>query len=237
MLGLGGAVLLIPAYLYLPPLFGVTPLDVKSISGMTSVQVLAASLTGMLRHRTQGYVDTRLVLTMGIPITLFAFSGAMFSGSVNADAIVATFGLMATGAAIMMVIGRHEPEETQPLAFNRAGAIGIASGVGFFGGLVGAPGAFILSPLMMTVLKIPTRITIGSTLGIVVLSALATSFGKLLTGQVPATATVVAVVSALPGVFIGSALSHKTRTKTLRRALAVLIGAVGLHMCYRILVR
>ncbi|MEJ2614820.1 MAG: hypothetical protein P8Z35_07680 [Ignavibacteriaceae bacterium] len=51
MLGLGGAIMLIPAYLYLPSLFGLDNLGIKNISGMTSLQVFATSLFGMLFHR------------------------------------------------------------------------------------------------------------------------------------------------------------------------------------------
>ena len=35
MLGLGGAVMLIPALLYLPPLFGLAPFGAAAVSGMT----------------------------------------------------------------------------------------------------------------------------------------------------------------------------------------------------------
>ena len=237
LLGLGGAVLLIPAYLYLPGLVGLTPFDVKSVSGITSVQVFAASLLGMVLHRKKGAVDTRLVLTMGIPITITSLSGAIFSGVIHPNVIIAVFASMAILAAVLILMKRKEEEQIpgQLLSFSRVGAIGIAGGVGFFGGMVGAPGAFLLSPLMITVLRIPIRVTIGSTLGIVVLSALAASVGKIATGQVPTYATMVAIAGSLPGVYLGSIFSHRLRTKTLRRALAVLISGIGLLMWYRVL--
>lgn len=46
-------------------------------------------------------------------------------------------------------------------------AMGAAFIVGGIAGIVGAGGAFILIPIMLTVLKIPTRITIASSLAIV----------------------------------------------------------------------
>ena len=239
LLGLGGAVLLIPAYLYLPAVLNAPPLDMKSISGMTSVQVLSASLLGMVLHRRKGAVDSRLVLTMGIPITIAAFGGAVFSGTVQPTALVAVFGCLAVIASILMVVKKQQPDQsfTIPVPFNPTGAIAIAVSVGFFGGMVGAPGAFILSPLMMVALSIPTRVTIGSTLGIVLLSALATSIGKLITGQVPVTTTIVAVGSSLPGVYLGSIFSHQLSTQLLRRVLAVLVSAIGITMLYQVFVR
>lgn len=236
LLGLGGAVLLIPAYLYLPPLFGLTPLDVKSISGITSVQVFATALLGVALHRRHGAVNKRLVLVMGIPITIASFLGAMVSGRVPGNVILAVFAVMAILGAILMVVKRENPDEVgTDFSYSAPSAVSVASGVGLFGGMVGAPGAFLLSPLMMAVLRIPTRITIGSTLGIVLLSALAASVGKIATGQVPLDPTIAAVVGSLPGVALGSIFSHRLHATTLRWALAVFIGAVGIQMGYRLI--
>ena len=139
------------------------------------------------------------------------------------------------GASLMVFGSGRGADDAAPLRYNTAGAIATALGVGFFGGMVGAPGAFLLSPLMMTVLGIPTRITIGTMLGIVLMSATAASLGKLFTGQVPGPATIVAVAASLPGVYLGSRLSYRLQTQTLRRALAVLILLVGAEMWYQIL--
>lgn len=236
MLGLGGAVLLIPAYLYLPPIFGVDPLGIKAISGVTSLQVFSAAMLAMLVHRKHGAVDKRLVLSMGIPITLTSLLGAMYSKVVAPEIILGIFAAMAIIAAVMMLMKQEERDvSASPLSFSVLGAIAIAVSVGFFGGMVGAPGAFILSPLMMTLLKIPTRITIGSTLGIVLLSAGAASIGKIATGQVPYALTVVAIAASLPGAYWGSKVSHLLETRTLRWVLAIFISGVGIQMWYRIL--
>jgi uncharacterized membrane protein YfcA len=144
---------------------------------------------------------------------------------------------MAVVGAVLVLLKKEssEGEPGQKLSFNVAGAIAIAAVVGFFGGIAGAPGAFIVSPLMMTVLNVPTRITIGSTLGIVVFAALAASIGKMMTGQVPYLSTLVAIAGTIPGVYLGSKFSHGLPTKALRLGLAVIIGGVGIQMLYRVL--
>jgi hypothetical protein len=239
MLGLGGAVMLIPAYLYFPGIFGLAAMDVKAISGLTSVQVFSSSLFGMIFHRKRGAVNRHLVLTMGIPIVIASLTGALFSKSVEPEYIITIFACMAIVGAAFVMLKRETGDEEMPqdLRFSRIGAIAIALSVGFFGGIVGAPGAFLLSPLMMTVLKIPTRITIGSTLGIVLLSAFAASVGKVAAGQVSALPTLIAAASAIPGVYLGSKLSHRLPTRTLRVALAVIIASVGVQMLYLAFVR
>ncbi|MEW6060598.1 MAG: sulfite exporter TauE/SafE family protein [Bacteroidota bacterium] len=230
LLGLGGAVILIPAYLYLPQMFGVPPLSVSHVSGITSVQVFVSSVAGIIIHGSQGTVDKRLVLSMGIPITMTAFGGAYLSKDVSPHTILMLFGAMALFSAAVLLIKKTAEDQKHEVRFSLPGAVIIASIVGFLGGIVGAAGAFLLSPLMMIVLKIPTRITIGSTLGIVILSAAATSIGKLTTEQVPPAETIAAVAGAIPGMIAGSMMSYKAQPAFLRTALAILIAVVGIGL-------
>jgi len=236
LLGLGGAILLIPAYLYLPQALGGVSIDVKMITGITSVQVFVSSLIGMLMHKRKGAVNSKLVITMGVPITAASFLGAAYSAFLSPAVIIAVFAVLAVTGAVLMIL-KKEPDENsanKEINFNLAVAIVIALSVGFFGGIAGAPGAFILSPIIMTVLKMPTRITIGSTLGIVLLSSASASAGKIITGMVPFEITAAAVAASIPGVVFGSYFSYYFKTRTLRYILAVLIAAVAVEMWYRL---
>lgn len=233
LLGIGGAVMLIPAYFYLPPMFGLPPISVAHISGITSVQVLASSIAGTMVHRHLGTVDRNLVITMGMPVTLSAFAGALASGLIPPHIILYLFGGMALTGAVMIVI--RKPSDGgditgQPRRFSRSTAVSIAAVVGSLSGIVGAGGGFLLAPMMLIFLRVPIRVTIGSTLGIVILSALAASIGKFFTGQVPPVETVVAVAASLPGVIAGSLASRRASPESLRLLLAVLIAGIGVSM-------
>ncbi|MEW5797601.1 MAG: sulfite exporter TauE/SafE family protein [Bacteroidota bacterium] len=234
LLGLGGAVILIPAYLYLPQMFGLSPLSVPHVSGMTSMQVLVSSIAGMMIHGAKGTVDKRLVLSMGIPMTITAFAGAYLSKDVSPHAVLTIFGTMALFSAVILLIRNAAEDQKTEFQFSFTRAVVIASVVGFFGGIVGAAGAFLLAPLMMIILKIPTRITIGSTLGIVIFSSAAASVGKLTTEQIPAAETIAAIAGAIPGMIAGSRMSHKAQPASLRIVLALLIASVGIGMIIKV---
>jgi uncharacterized membrane protein YfcA len=236
MLGLGGAVMLIPALLYLPPLFGIPPFGARVVSGMTPLLVLATSLLAVFLHRKRGTVSRRIVLIMGVPIVISSLFGAWCSGSVNPDFIIIAFSLMAvTGAALLVVKKEDRPDFSDERDLRRGAAVVISVIVGFFGGLAGAPGAFILSPLMMTVLGIPTRVTIGSTLGIVLMASVSTSVGKVLAGHVRFDLVLAGILGSIPGAWSGSSLSHRLNTMTLRVVLAVIIAIVGSAMLIKTL--
>ena len=238
ILGLGGAVILIPAYLYLPQLFGAEKLNIKTISGLTSVQVFASSLVGVFIHKKHGSVEKELLYTIGIPMAISALVGAIFSKFVNGNVIILVFAIMAiTGAVLMFIKTSSNLDDNNPgkINFNRTLALTISIVVGLFGGMVGAPGAFLLAPLMITVLKVPVRITIGSTLGIVLFTSFTASVGKIIAGQVDFLITLYAVLGSLVGVTIGSNLSHKIQPKFLRYSLALIIAGIAIEMLLKVL--
>lgn len=238
ILGLGGAIILIPAYLYLPELLGINSIDIKIISGLTSIQVFASSLLGVFIHRKKGNVGRSLMVTIGIPMAAAALAGALFSDFIDGKFIIITFAVLALTGGIFMVL-KVNPEndllKASEVNFNKNIAFFIAIFVGFFGGMVGAPGAFILAPLMIAVLKIPVRITIGSTLGIVLFTSFTASVGKIIAGQVDFIITSYAVLGSIIGVAIGSNLSYKFPPKILRISLAVLILGIAVEMIINVL--
>ena len=113
MLGLGGAIMLIPAYLYLPSLFGLNELGIKNISGMTSLQVFATSLFGMLFHRKKKAFNKSVVITVGTPIVISSFAGAYLSGLVNPDLIISIFAFMATLGAVLIIFVRKAEKDSK----------------------------------------------------------------------------------------------------------------------------
>jgi len=235
MTGLGGAIIIVPALLYLPPLVGVGSLDMKQVSGITIIMVFITSLIGTFTHGQHKAVNRALVLTMGITGFLSSFAGAYISKFAKADFLLAIFAVTASIAAVMMWIPRPERGEHIPadqVQFNHFIAFLIALIVGFVGGMVGAPGAYIFIPLMIYILKIPTRVSLGSTMGIVFVSSIAGALGKLLTFQVPYLFTAAVLAGTIPGARLGSLFSHRVPVKLLRRFLAVIISYAAIRMIY-----
>lgn len=98
--------------------------------------------------------------------------------------------------------------------------------------MVGAPGAYIFIPSMIYILGIPTRVALGSTMGIVFVSSIAGALGKLVTFQVPYTLTAAVVAGTIPGARMGGLFSHRVPVKLLRRFLALIISYAAIRMIY-----
>jgi hypothetical protein len=230
LVGVGGAVVMIPLLLYVPPLLGFPPLDIHTVAGITMVQVTAAALSGLAGHR-EG-IDRGLFLALGPAMVVASFAGAFLSASLEPVVLQAVFAMMATAAAVLMLTlrGRTAAETDGPVQFNRPAAVGAGLVVGFGAGLVGAGGAFFLVPVMLYGLRVPVRITVGTSLAVVAAAAIAGLTGKAVTGQVDWVYGLTLVVGALPGARLGSYVSRRTRADRLVLVLGLVIAVVAVRM-------
>jgi len=239
LVGVGGAVVLIPLLLYVPPLLGLETLGIKTIAGITIVQVVAGALSAATGHRAGGHVDRNLVVTLGPTMIVASFVGAFASAFFAPIVLEAVFASLAVFAAAMMLGLRHRAPahaETPP-AFDRRLAVAIGAVVGVLAGFIGAGGAFFLAPVLLHVLRIPMRYVVGSSVGIVAISAGAGLLGKALTGQVDWLLAAALVVGALPGGRVGAVVSTRTTPYRLSIALGIVILVVAVRMWLDILGR
>jgi len=122
-----------------------------------------------------------------------------------------------------------EKEYSGPLTAATAGVVGLAAG------LVGAGGAFLLVPLLLVVVGVPIRVTIGSSLAITAAAATAGVIGKALTGQIPVGPAVVVAAGALPGAQLGAMTSRRLSGVALKRVLLVVIVLTGIKVWWHLL--
>lgn len=232
LLGIGGAIIKFPMLLFIPPLFGLTAFTAHEVAGISALEVFFASLAGVLAYRKGNYLHKELILYMGIAVLLGSFIGSYSSNNFTENTINIVYGVLALLAAIMMFIPRKSADENihQKLQFNRLLAVILATIVGIGSGIVGAAGGFLLVPIKLTILKIPTRITIATSMAIALISSIGSSVGKIWTGQVEYMPAIIMIVASLIAAPLGVKLSKKLDTKILKLLLAILISATALKI-------
>ncbi len=229
MLGIGGSIIKYPMLLYIPPLLGLTAFTAHEVSGISAIQVFFATISGVWAYRKGGYLNKSLITYMGGSILIGSFIGGYGSKLMSEAGINLIYGLLALIAAIMMFIPKRGIDDIpfDQVKFNKWLAAGLALIVGLGAGIVGAAGAFLLVPIMLVVLKIPTRMTIASSLAITFISSIGATVGKITTGQIdyyPAFIMVIASIIASP---LGAMAGKKVNTKVLQVILALLIVATA----------
>lgn len=225
LVGIGGSIIKYPMLLYIPPLLGVAAYTAHEVSGISAVQVFFATISGVLALRKEKVINYKLVGYMGVAIIIGSFAGGYGGKFLSGDMINFVYAVLATIAAVMMFVPKKGIDEIplDQVTFNRTLSVISALIVGIASGIVGAAGAFILVPIMLLVLKIPTRMTIASSLAITFISSIGSTVGKVMAGDVLFWPSVIMVIASILAAPIGAKLSTKVNTKLLQGILAALI--------------
>jgi uncharacterized membrane protein YfcA len=213
---------------------GLENLDAKAVAALVISQVFFATLIGGSAHWRHGRVHGRLTLVAAISAAAGSLLGGVVSKWVSEWFLLLLFGLVTLLAAGMMFLpepsrDREEiPVENVVVALRPLAVLSCATGtvVGFIGA-----GNFIFVPLLIYVLKVPTRIAIGSNLVIAAMSTFSGLLGKLITGQVPfLMALAVVGGAAVVGALIGERTHGQASPRVLRYVYAGVIGLVGIRI-------
>ncbi|MGE7111811.1 sulfite exporter TauE/SafE family protein [Lysinibacillus sp. NPDC047702] len=232
MLGIGGSIIKYPMLLYIPPLFGITAFSAHEVSGISAVQVFFAAIAGVWVYRKDGYLNKTLILYMGGAILAGSFIGSYGSKFLSENGVNIVYGILALIAAIMMFMPKKKNDDKpmNEIIFNKPLAVTLAFIVGVGSGIVGAAGGFLLVPIMLVVLDIPTRMTIATSLAITFISSIGGTIGKIMTGQVEYYSAIIMIISSIIAAPLGAKVGKNINTKILQGILAVLILATAIKI-------
>ncbi|NGQ95280.1 sulfite exporter TauE/SafE family protein [Brevibacillus sp. SYP-B805] len=237
LLGIGGAIIHYPLLLFIPSALGIARFTAQQVSAISMFQVFFSALAGVLAYRSHvrngpALIHKGLVRCMGTSILLGSLIGGISSTYLSGEAIHLVYGVVAIVAVVLMLFPNKGTPQAAPheMAFHKPTAAAAAFVVGVVSGIVGAGGAFALIPIMLTVLKISTRVAIASSLAIVFISAVGGVIGKIAAGHIPLMPTVFTVIGSLLGAPIGSRLSTKINVRVLRYGLVVVITASAIKI-------
>lgn len=238
LLGVGGAVIMIPLMLTVPPLAGAGELTMKEVAGLSMIQVLVSSVSGMIIHRQNNFVNGKVLLSVGIPMGLCALGGAYFSKYMENRTLLIVFGFLVLVAFIMLLVRREKNEmpgePVEAFTFRLIPSLLIGAFVGFMSGSVGAGGGFILIPLMVTVLRVPLKVTVGTSLGIVFIGALTGSIGKILSMQVGLMMIIPLIAGSIPAAQLGAKCSKTLKPAVIHRLLLAIVFASAAKVWWQI---
>ena len=237
MLGVGGSIIKYPMLLYIPPLFGLVAFTAHEVSGISAVQVLFASIAGVWAYRKGGYLNKQLIIYMGGAILIGSLIGSYGSSYLSEQAVNVVYGILAAVAAVMMFIPKKQVDdmELDEVTFNKPLAVILDLIVGIASGIVGAAGGFLLVPIMLTVLHIPTRMTIATSLAVTFISSIGGSVGKLVTGQVDYWPALIMILASLLAAPLGAKTGKKMNTRILQVILALMIAGTAVKIWLDIL--
>ena len=230
LVGVGGAIINYPMLLYIPALLGITAMTAHQVTGVVAVQVFFSTLAGVMAYRKGGYLHKKIIFSMGLSVLTGSVIGSFSSNAFSGHTINVIYGILAILAVILMFVPKKQIDEREEILFNVWLGTVLAFIVGIAAGIVGAGGAFLLVPIMLVVLKIPTRVTIASSLAITFISSIGSVAGKVATHQILWIPSLIIVVASLIASPLGVKIGQKANTKLLQSFLAILILATAVKI-------
>ncbi|KAL0205535.1 hypothetical protein P9112_000842 [Eukaryota sp. TZLM1-RC] len=237
LLGVGGAGFLLPLLVYGPPILGGENITMNEASALSIGLIWIASLSGSLSIKKvlSSKAIRPLIITLAIPSATFGFLGSIMSAFVHELVLLGSFPILLFFGSIMMLFqpkndefDLDDPDST--LDYSNLHCFYCSSGVGFFAGLVGAGGSFLLKPLSIYVLKIPTRVAIAVALPVVFLASTTSLVGKIVSNQMLWEKLLWLVILSIPMAKIGTVVNKKTKAKRLRQLTAWMFIVVSIGM-------
>src|SRR5699024_2809018 len=237
MVGIGGSIIKYPMLLYIPALLGLVTYSPHEVAGISAIQVFFAAISGVWAYRASNLLNKQLIIYMGTAILIGSFMGGFSSNVMSENTINIVYAILATLAAIMMFLPKKKGLDSilnDQLEFNKTLASILSFIIGITSGIVGAAGGFIMVPVMLVILKIPTRITVASSLAITFISSIGSTVGKIVTAQVLYGPSIIMIIASVLGAPLGVKLGTKTNTKVLQVILSILILSTAIKIWFDI---
>ena len=220
-LGGGGAILAVPALVYL--------LDQPPQAAMAGALVIVtvSAVTAVLTHARAGRVQWREGILFGLVdgglllfwfgVLLLVVAGLMIRRTLSA------------GTAPRSEADAPPPAHAPRYAWGRL--IATASGVGLLTGFFGVGGGFAVVPALVLALELPMTTAVGTSLVVITLNSVTALASRLSAGVTPDWRVVLpfAATAAIASV-VGARLARRIPATVLSRAFAGLLVAVGVWM-------
>lgn len=239
LFGVGGGMIMVPALALLLPAMGVPAAIVMQVAIATSLAVIAAtSISSALTHHRHGGVIWPVLRALAPGLVAGSVLGAFVADQLPSRVLAIIVGVGALITAVQMALDR-KPKATRALP----GAIGLASAggvIGLLSSLIGIGGGSLTVPYLSWC-NVAIRQCVGTAAAAGVPIAWAGTLGFIVAGQdvtLPDPhlgyvslhgflGLAVASVAAAP---FGARLAHRLPPRTLKRAFAVLLTGIGIHM-------
>ena len=239
LLGVGGGIVLVPAFFYAFTSLGYGSDQVMQVClGTSLATIVVTSIRSVLAHHKKGAVDWALLRGWWPFIAVGAVAGFALASTLKSSTLQGIFGILALIAGAYMGFGRADWRlgPAMPDGILRAS---LAAALGFFSALMGIGGGTFGVP-MMTLYSLPIHRAVATAAGFGMIIAVPSALGFLSlsienappysVGAVNLPAFAVIVAMTLITTPIGVKLAHRMDAAPLKRVFAVFISLVALNM-------
>jgi uncharacterized membrane protein YfcA len=230
-LGGGGAIMIVPAMVY------VLHAD-EHVALATALIIVAvnAAIGGGLAWK-DGRADVSTAFVFGASGMLTAYGGALVSKQIPGQYLLVAFSLLLLTIAFFMYRGTmRTADDPVTLARPRWQIVVVGALVGLVTGILGVGGGFVIVPAMVLLVGMPMRRAVGTSLLVITINSLSSLMGHLDTAF-DWMLIVLLLAGAIPAMAIANKFGGAIDQHKLRRGFAIFVTLVALLMLYESLLR
>lgn len=239
LLGVGGGIVLVPAFFYMFEHLGYGGPKLMQVCVATSLAtIVVTSLRSVLAHNRKGAVDWAILRLWAPGIVLGAIAGVVVASSMKSVALQAVFGVLGLIVGVYMALGRSDWRLGQAMPVGATRGV-LSSLMGFLSVLMGIGGGTFGVP-MMTLYNMPIHRAVATASGFGMIIAVPSVIGFLFLpvdqappytlGAINIPAFLLVVGTTYLATPWGVKLAHSMNPKPLKRAFAVFLVLVALNM-------
>ena len=246
LLGVGGGIVLVPAFFYAFNGMGFTNPQIMQICLATSLAtIIVTSLRSVSSHNKKGAVDWEILKSWAPGIAIGAVIGVLIASGLRSDFLVGVFGCLGICIGLYMAFGKSEWVLGTEMPQGITRAI-ISPIIGFLSVLMGIGGGSFGVPLM-TLHSRPIHRAVATAAGFGVIIALPSAIAFLIAqppqenippytiGYVNIPAFLLVIAMTIFTAPVGAALAHRLNVKSLKRFFAFFLILVAANMLRRLL--
>ncbi|MFN0074738.1 MAG: sulfite exporter TauE/SafE family protein [Chloroflexota bacterium] len=224
-LGGGGAILAVPALVYL---LGVSP---SSAVATSLVVVGLGAVSGLSRYARSGRVAWGMAVRFGVSGAFGSFLGVHANQFVSGERLLAMLGALMLVAAALMVRSPRIEQARASSASWKPWLFGL--GVGVLTGFFGVGGGFVIVPALTLGLGLSMTFAAGTSLAIIVANSAAGLLGYAGHGAIDWAITAPVALGSVIGAIAGGQLAGRVQDQVLRRGFALMVSLVAVVLIYR----
>jgi uncharacterized membrane protein YfcA len=229
--GAGGSILLVPILIY------VLHLPVKLSLGMALVMLVLTGGTATLTHARARNVSWKIGLRWAAFGVVGAYLGGRLAELVPEAILLTLFAIVIVAASAMMIRSSGPEKPRTPVTHIAMGKVAlVGTALGFFTGMLGVGGGFLLVPAMVLVCNLDVKLAIGTSLLVTGLNSLGGFLGFAAHEHFPVGLTAMVSTLAAAGGFLGARLAKQLPAHRLRPAFGVFLLFIGAAMAVQNLI-
>lgn len=230
MVGLGGGLIFSPLFILLK--FPVT----TAVSASLFLNGIAA-FSASINYFRKKMVDVKTGLPLLVSSTLCAPLGAMLTSRINLDVFIGILALVILLAAIRMLFSKKIESEGMPVgsAHRIIGGVSIGIIIGIMAGLLGIGGGVFIVPLLIYIMKIPTKTAAATSVFIVVFSSFSGFIAHISLSDTDWKFILMAAIFSFAGGQLGSKImAEKLKGRTVRRIFGLVLLVFAIKLIQRV---